>query len=300
MAADSPETIARFREFRATRDRALRNQLIEEHRWVALHCAHRFAKRAEPLDDLIQVAQLGVLKAVERFDPDVGVAFTTYAIPTVLGELRRHFRDATWALRVPRRAKDLHLELGTAIERLSQQLKRSPRIDEIAAAMHVSEDDVLQAMEAGGAYRAAALTPPAEDDDDEPAEDGVTIGRHDPELGHVDDRMAVQALLDRLPQRERRIVYLRFFEDYTQSEIAAMVGMSQVHVSRLLRASLAKLREHVDAVHTISEPGLDSLEETPVVDDLASAPEDTDEQDPPDDPHGMVPSAGGRAPGARG
>lgn len=242
--ASTAEVLVRFRAFRESGDRDLRNRLIEEHRWIAIHCARRFAKRGEPLDDLIQVGQLGVLKAVERFDPEMGVSFTTFAMPTVLGELRRHFRDATWAVRVPRRAKDLHLELSAVIEQLSQKLQRSPTIDEIAEAMRVSTDDVLEAMEAGTAYRAAPLTPPSdEDDDEEPSEDGITIGRSDPEMGRTDDRIAVQALLAQLPARERRIVYLRFFEELTQSEIADIVGMSQVHVSRLLRSSLAKLRD---------------------------------------------------------
>jgi RNA polymerase sigma-B factor len=247
MAADSPETIERFRSWRRTGDRAIRNGLIEDHRWIAIHCARRFAKRGQPLDDLIQVGQLGVLKAVERFDPEMGVSFTTFAMPTVLGELRRHFRDATWAVRVPRRAKDLHLELSSAIETLSQRLQRAPTIDEMAVQMHVTPNEVLEAMEAAAAYRAAPLTPPGDgDDDDNHAQDGVTLGNDDPELGRTDDRMAVGALLDHLPPRERRIVYLRFFEELTQSEIAETVGMSQVHVSRLLRSSLDRLRQLAD------------------------------------------------------
>jgi RNA polymerase sigma-B factor len=254
--ASVAEVLARFRVYRETGDREVRNALIEEHRWIAIHCARRFAKRGELLDDLIQVGQLGVLKAVERFDPEMGVSFATFAMPTVLGELRRHFRDATWAVRVPRRAKDLHLELSTVIEQLSQQLQRSPNIDEIAQAMRVTTDDVLEAMEAGTAYRAAPLTPPGdEDDDDNTSEDGVTIGRSDPEMGRTDDRIAVQSLLARLPARERRIVYLRFFEELTQSEIADLVGMSQVHVSRLLRSSLAKLRDSSDADDVPEEVG---------------------------------------------
>src|SRR5437763_8076005 len=125
---DVPEETAndRFRRWRATGDRALRNDLIEEHRWVAIHCARRFAHRGEPLDDLIQVGQLGLLKAVERFDPDVGVSFASYAIPTVMGELRRHFRDATWALKVPRRVKDLHVDLGNAVDFLSAENGHPP------------------------------------------------------------------------------------------------------------------------------------------------------------------------------
>src|SRR5512135_2860932 len=131
------EIAERFRAFRSTGDRNLRNALIEDHRWIAIQCARRFAKRAEPLDDLIQVAQLGLLKAVERFDPDFAVSFSTFAMPTVTGELRRHFRDGTWALRVPRRDKELHLDMTSAVEPLTSQLRRAPRLDEIAAWMKV-------------------------------------------------------------------------------------------------------------------------------------------------------------------
>src|SRR5688572_16111895 len=144
MTAEKQEVVERFARYRTSGDRQLRNQLIEEHRWIAVHCARRFANRGEPLDDLIQVGQLGVLKAVERFDPTIGVSFTTFAIPTVMGELRRHFRDATWAVRVPRKIKDLHVELGSTVEFLTNGLGRAPRVGEIARHMGVTEDEVLE------------------------------------------------------------------------------------------------------------------------------------------------------------
>jgi RNA polymerase sigma-B factor len=248
MRGRSEELLERFVEYRRTGDRNLRNALIEEHRWIAVHCARRFDKRGEPLDDLVQVAQLGVLKAVERFDPEHGASFTTFAMPTVLGELRRHFRDATWALRVPRRMKDLHVELGGEIERLSQRLQRPPTIDEIAASLQVSTDDVLHAMEASSAYRAAPLTPPSDDEDpdDNTASEGTTLGGVDVGFTVADDRHELTELLASLPARQRQILHLRFFEELTQSEIADIVGISQVHVSRLLRASVEQLREVLD------------------------------------------------------
>src|SRR3954454_16479273 len=163
--AEAAETDRRFRRLRETGDRRLRNELIEDHRWVAVHCARRFDHRGEPLDDLIQVGQLGLLKAVERFDPDVGVSFASYAIPTVMGELRRHFRDATWAIKVPRRVKALHVELGNAVDFLSSGNGRPPPRQEIAEHLGGRVDDVGEAIEAGGAYRTSPLVAGNDDDD---------------------------------------------------------------------------------------------------------------------------------------
>src|SRR4051812_13487521 len=157
-----PAVTARFVEYRRTGNKRLRNELVAEHRWIAIHCARRFARRGEPLDDLLQVAQLGLLKAVERFDPTFGVRFPTFAMPTVLGELRRHFRDHTWPVRVPRRVKELYLELSSCVESLGHELGRPPTIEEIADEMHSSTDEVLEAMEAGAVYRTSSLVPPSE------------------------------------------------------------------------------------------------------------------------------------------
>jgi RNA polymerase sigma-B factor len=234
------ESLRPFRELAATGDRALRDRILVEHRWIAVHCARRFADRGEPLDDLIQVAQIGLFKALERFDPEHGTTFATFAVPTVLGEIRRHFRDATWAVRVPRRLKDLHVELSGATELLVAQLGRPPTPDELAQHLNVGIDDVLEAIEAGGGYRPSRLALPNE------AEERPSVGRalraDDPALEGADDRIVVQRLLDSLPERERRIVELRFFGEMSQSEIAEEVGVSQVHVSRLLRSSLAALQ----------------------------------------------------------
>jgi RNA polymerase sigma-B factor len=243
MAAESRDSLRRFEEYRRTRDRDLRNSLTNEYRWIAVHCARRFDKRGEPLDDLIQVGQLGVLKAVERFDPEFGVAFATFAMPTVLGEMRRHFRDATWPVRVPRRVKEMHLELGTVVEHLAQELGRPPLVEEIATRVGASVEAVLEAMEAGSAYRSAPLSPANDGDrDDDASHDGGTIGADDPSMRQAETRLAMQKLLRTLPPRERKIVYLRFFEGLTQAEIADAVGVSQVHVSRLLQSSLQQLQ----------------------------------------------------------
>jgi RNA polymerase sigma-B factor len=246
MPADSDGARARFVEYRESGDRSLRNELIEEFRWVAVHCARRFSNRGEPIDDLIQVGLLGVLKAVERFDPEVGVSFTTFAIPTVMGELRRHFRDTTWSVRVPRRIKDLHVELGAAVEFLTGELGRSPKIEELGRHLGVSTDEVLEAMEASSAYRAGPLAAPAGDDGREAGNESEAVGGDDADLHLADDRLAVRALLRWLEPRERRIVYLRYFEGLSQSQIAERVGVSQVHVSRLLRSSIERLKQKAE------------------------------------------------------
>lgn len=232
-----------FERYAETGDRALRNELILRHRWVAIHCVRRFAKRGVPTDDLVQVAQVGVLKAVERFDPQYGVHFATFAIPTVLGELRRHFRDATWSATVARRHKDRCLSIGAATEALAQSLGRQPSVSEIAADLGLSTDDVHEALMAGAAYRATSI--------DRPSTEGDS---HDVSLAEVKDllgidegsaaatSLAVRGAMRGLPERERCVLFLRFFEDLTQQEIADVIGVSQVHVSRLLRSSLEHLR----------------------------------------------------------
>jgi len=210
-----------------------------------MHCARRFARRGEPLDDLVQVAQLGLLKAVERFDPTYGVQFPTFAMPTVLGELRRHFRDHTWPVRVPRRVKELYLELSASVELLGHDLGRPPSIDEIAREMHCTVDEVLEGLEAGTAYRTASLVASADSVDEDEAPEGVTVGTADAALTSADSRMSVHDVMRRLPARERTVLYLRFFDGYTQSEIAQRIGVSQVHVSRIIRSTLGRMRDQL-------------------------------------------------------
>ena len=235
-ADDQEETLARFREYHRTHDRGLRNRLIEQHLSLARTLARRFANRNEPLDDLEQVAMLGVLKAVERFDPDHGTPFAAFAVPTVVGELRRHFRDRGWMVRVPRRVQDLHLRIGTVVSELSQQLGRSPSPTEIADAAGVRDEDVLEALEAGNRYRPTSLDVSASGSDGD-----ARMGRSDIELVSVEDRATLLHLLRHLPERERRVMYMRYFEDMTQAEIAEAIGVSQMHVSRLLTRSLDAL-----------------------------------------------------------
>jgi RNA polymerase sigma-B factor len=245
--SDEDGSRERFRQFRRTRDRSLRNALVEEHAWLARVAARRFANRGEPSEDLLQVALLGVLKAVERFDPEYGSSFATFALPTVTGELRRHFRDTTWAVRVNRRAKELHLELNATAERLTHVLGRPPRTAELAAALGVSEDDVLDAIEAGNAYRTSPLS--GWPSDEGVSEDATSIiAQDDRRLAGAADRVALHEVLALLPPREQRILYLRYYADLTQSEIAERVGVSQVHVSRLLRSCLSDLRTRLEGV----------------------------------------------------
>jgi RNA polymerase sigma-B factor len=240
IAAEHETADELFAEYARTRDRVLRDQLVEVHLPLARYLARRFVHRGEPLDDLVQVALIGLLKAVERFDPWRGLRFSTFATPTILGELKRHFRDKGWAVRVPRRVQELHVRLGQLVGGLNQELGRSPTTAEIAERADATEEEVLEAMEAGALYRLASLDAPAADDDG--ADRSERIGEEDPDFDSLDHRLELASLLDVLPSRERSIVYLRFFEGLTQSEIAQQIGISQMHVSRLLTRSLAQLR----------------------------------------------------------
>ena len=241
------ETYERFAEYRRTGDRALRNQLVEEHMRLAEFLARRFSHRGESPDDLRQVALVGLLKAVERFEPDRGLQFSSFATPTITGELKRHFRDKGWAVRVPRRIQELHLELDRTVADLNQELGRPPTPAEIAQRAGVLEEDVLESMEAGSLYRLASLDSSRSDDEAAPSP-AQRLGELDHELGAVENRVAVSEMLSRLPEREQKIVYLRFFEGLTQSEIAEQIGISQMHVSRLLVRSLETLGGHATMV----------------------------------------------------
>ena len=230
----------RFAEYRRTGDRRLRGELVEDHVPLAQFLARRFGHRGEPHEDLVQVALLGLLKAVDRFDPDRGLEFSTYATPTIVGELKRHFRDKGWAVRVPRRVQELHLRLASVVGTLSQNLGRSPTIGEIAQAASASEEDVLEAIEAGHAYRFTSLDAPSGSDDEGSL--GSQLGEEDQALADSEHRVALSPLIARFPHREQMILHLRFFEGLTQSEIASRLGISQMHVSRLLARSLSQLR----------------------------------------------------------
>lgn len=241
---------AKFARYRQTRDPALRAELVDDHRWIATYCCRRFTGRGEPLADLSQVAHLGLVLAVDRYDPSYDVHFATFAVPTITGELRRYFRDMTWFVHVPRRVKELHLRLTSAVEALRQDLGRSPWLSELAEHVGASEEDVRLAMEASGAYRPASLTPkldaePAGDGDE--LESGATLGVDDAAYEQVEAAMVVRELLAALPARERRILELRFFEGRSQVEIGHDVGLSQIHVSRTLRSCLNRLHRELVA-----------------------------------------------------
>ncbi len=230
-----------FTEFARHRDPSVRARLVEGHLGLAEYLARRFSNRGEPLDDLVQVASLGLLKAVDRFEPSRGVEFSTYATHTIVGELKRHFRDKGWAVRAPRRMQELYLRLGKVVSTLSQELGRSPTIPELATEAQVSEEEVLEALEAGQAYRFSSLdaTSSSEDEGDTLS---AQLGEEDPQLLGAEHRAALSPLIERLPPREQAILHLRFFEGMTQSEIAGRLGISQMHVSRLLARSLSQLR----------------------------------------------------------
>ncbi|WP_018571356.1 RNA polymerase sigma factor SigF [Streptomyces sp. PsTaAH-124] len=237
---------AMFIELRALPDGSpqyaeLRNQLVRMHLPLVEHLARRFRNRGEPLDDLTQVATIGLIKSVDRFDPDRGVEFSTYATPTVVGEIKRHFRDKGWAVRVPRRLQELRLSLTTATAELSQLHGRSPTVHELAEKLAISEEEVLEGLESANAYSTLSLDVP--DTDDESPAVADTLGAEDEALEGVEYRESLKPLLEDLPPREKRILLLRFFGNMTQSQIAQEVGISQMHVSRLLARTLAQLRE---------------------------------------------------------
>nr|WP_202434380.1 MULTISPECIES: RNA polymerase sigma factor SigF [unclassified Streptomyces] len=221
----------------------LRNRLVRMHLPLVEHLARRFRNRGEPLDDLTQVATIGLIKSVDRFDPDRGVEFSTYATPTVVGEIKRHFRDKGWAVRVPRRLQELRLSLTTATAELSQQYGRSPTVHELAERLGISEEEVLEGLESANAYSTLSLDVP--DTDDESPAVADTLGSEDEALEGVEYRESLKPLLEGLPPREKRILLLRFFGNMTQSQIAQEVGISQMHVSRLLARTLAQLRERL-------------------------------------------------------
>jgi RNA polymerase sigma-B factor len=241
-ASLTDEVNDRFVEYRRTGNRRLRDDLVEEHVGLAEYLARRFADRGEAFDDLRQVALVGLLKAVERFEPDRGLRFSTFATPTIVGELKRHFRDRGWAVRVPRRVQELHLQLVKVVSTLSQELGRSPTPEEIARRTGTRVEDVLEAMEAGGVYRLASLDAALANEERSSLDLSARLGEDDAEFDGVERREELSALLNLLPSRERRIVFLRFFEGLTQSEIATEIGISQMHVSRLLTKSLETLR----------------------------------------------------------
>jgi RNA polymerase sigma-B factor len=222
--------------------KSVRDALVEQHLPLVEHLARRFRNRGEPYDDLVQVATIGLIKSVDRFDPQRGVEFSTYATPTIVGEIKRHFRDKGWAVRVPRRLQELRLTLTQATSELSQRNGRSPTVAELATHLGLTEEEVLEGLESANAYSTLSLDASEQSDEDSVAVVD-TLGVDDEALEGVEYRESLKPMLERLPAREQKILLLRFFRGMTQSEIAAEVGISQMHVSRLLARTLAQLRE---------------------------------------------------------
>jgi RNA polymerase sigma-B factor len=220
----------------------IRATLVELHLPLVEYLARRFRNRGEWLDDLTQVATIGLIKSIDRFDLERGVEFSTYATPTIVGEIKRHFRDKGWAVRVPRRLQELKLSLTKAIGELAQREGRAPTVSELAAHLQMSEEEVLEGLESANAYSTVSLDAPDSGDEDAPAV-ADSLGMIDEALEGVEYRESLKPLLERLPPREKKILLLRFFGNMTQSQIAAELGISQMHVSRLLARTLAQLRE---------------------------------------------------------
>lgn len=234
--ADIPEDTAAFQR--------QRDRIVERCLPLADHIARRFDGRGESRDDLVQVARVGLVNAVIRFDVNAGSDFVSFAVPTIMGEVRRHFRDNSWSVKVPRRLKELHLRLGAATAELSQRLGHAPTPTELAAELGMDRQEVVEGLIAGSSYNTLSIDSGGSGDDEAPAI-ADTLGSSDDALDQIENREALRPLLATLPERERTVLILRFFESMTQSQIAERVGISQMHVSRLLAKSLARLRDEL-------------------------------------------------------
>ena len=232
-----------LRAYQDTGDPAARERLIEEHMPLVRALAKRYAGRGEPLEDLVQVGAIGLIKAIDRYDPDRGAELSTYAVPTIVGELRRHFRDKSWAVHVPRRLKELNQRLSKLVEDLTREQGRSPTVAELAKAAGVEEEEVIDALESAQAYTARSLSTPFGGEELDPLE---SLGEEDEGYDAAEHRAVLAGGLEALETREREILRLRFYEGLTQSQIAKEVGISQMHVSRLIRKALETMREELE------------------------------------------------------
>jgi len=229
----------------AAREEA-RDALVHLHLPLVEHCARRFRNRGEPFEDLVQVGTIGLIKSVDRFDLERGVEFSTYATPTIIGEIKRYFRDKGWAIRVPRRLQELRMQIGTATAELTQTLGRSPTARELAEAIGCTVEEIVEGIDSSNAYSTLSLDAAADDAENGAASMLDAIGIEDAGLAHVEVRESIKPLLDRLDPREKKILLLRFFKNMTQSQIAAEIGVSQMHVSRLLTRTLVQLRSSLE------------------------------------------------------
>jgi RNA polymerase sigma-B factor len=234
FAADEEWLRGALDHYAVTRDQQVRDEIAARADWLATRGARRFCDRGEPFDDLVQEARIGPLKAIDRFDPGRNLPFGVYATPTIMGELRRHFRDRTWGVHVPRGAKDLRGAVTAARDDLTSELGRSPRVSEIADRLRLPTDSVIDALEAANAYRTRPL----------PTTDSGRRLSTDAAFDEVLDREVLASLLDHLSPRLRKILHMRFFDGLTQAEMAERIGTSQVHVGRLIAASLAELNRY--------------------------------------------------------
>jgi RNA polymerase sigma-B factor len=223
-------------------DPSARDELVRRFQSFASYLARRFSGRGEPLEDLVQVANIGLLNAIDRFDLDRDIRFTTYAAATIVGELKRHLRDRAWSVRVPRPLQELGLRVNRELPGLTQELGRSPTVGELAERVNADPGDISEALDASRAYAASSLDAPQEPEGVSPSE---LLGDDDPSIEMVEEWAAIAPAVAELPARERRILYLRFFRGLTQSEIAVQIGISQMHVSRILAATLERLRRSV-------------------------------------------------------
>jgi len=239
-------TPALFEEFQRSHDPRLRERLILAHMNLVRYLARKFANRGEPLEDLIQVGMIGLINAIDRFDPERGIRFATYATPTIVGEIRRHFRDKGWAVKVPRRLQELSLAANRAVDELSQRLDRAPTISEIAERLGVADEEAVEALELSDLYELPSLDRDiGTDEDDSGGALADYIGREDVEIERFERRNRLSQALKSLPERERQIIELRFFRNLSQTEVAKRMKISQMHVSRLQHRALSRLREYI-------------------------------------------------------
>lgn len=245
-AWDKEKTRELFRRFKEEGDMDAREKLVMSHLNLVRFIANKFKNRGEPIDDLIQVGYLGLLKAIDRFDPSRGLEFTTFATPTIMGEIKRHFRDKGWSVRVPRRLQELSAKVNQTTDTLTSQLQRSPTIAEIADYLDATVDEVLEAMESSSAYSSVSLEAPSGADDDDTPSVIDRYATEDSDLAFTDDRIIIEEALASFSPRERDVIEMRFLKGMTQIEIAEKLGISQVQVSRLLRRTLKKIQDKID------------------------------------------------------
>ena len=245
-AWDKEKTRELFRRFKEEGDMDAREKLVMSHLNLVRFIANKFKNRGEPIDDLVQVGYLGLLKAIDRFDPARGLEFTTFATPTIMGEIKRHFRDKGWSVRVPRRLQELSAKVNQATDTLTSQLQRSPTIAEIAEYLDATVDEGLEAMESSSAYSSVSLEAPSGMEDDDAPSVIDRYATEDEELAFTDDRIIIEEALASFSPREREVIEMRFLQGMTQIEIAEKLGISQVQVSRLLRRTLKKIQEKID------------------------------------------------------